>query len=205
MTVRQLESMVRLSEALAKLNFADEVSLNVDSCWQVKVSHVLEAYNLLKTSIVTIERDRVEMEADEEMEDMIRANDLANLDAEMSQVADTEQPIQKHKLYLEADEYHSLTQQLVLRISQYEALHDDKGMRRSELIDWYLESREEFMKTEEDLIRERKLIKSVLNRLVKKDNILLELKQVSELAEDDETVQKEEDPLLTVQPNYAIV
>jgi DNA replication licensing factor MCM6 len=51
LTVRQLESMLRLAEALAKLHFSEGI----------EVGHVVEAYQLMKTSIVTIDREREEV------------------------------------------------------------------------------------------------------------------------------------------------
>lgn len=50
--MRQLESMVRLSEALAKLECVDEVT----------VKHVREAKRLLQKSIVTVEQPDVDLE-----------------------------------------------------------------------------------------------------------------------------------------------
>lgn len=44
--------MLRLSEALAKLHFSSTI----------EVVHAAEAYNLMKTSIVTIDREREEMD-----------------------------------------------------------------------------------------------------------------------------------------------
>jgi DNA replication licensing factor MCM6 len=55
-TVRQLESMIRLSEALAKLQGEQEVL----------VRHVTEAAHLLKTSIVHVEQDAVSLEDEEQ-------------------------------------------------------------------------------------------------------------------------------------------
>ncbi len=51
-TVRQLESMIRLSEALAKL-FCDK---------EITLKHVKEAAHLLQTSIVAVDADDVEFE-----------------------------------------------------------------------------------------------------------------------------------------------
>ncbi|KAL1836566.1 hypothetical protein VTK73DRAFT_5020 [Phialemonium thermophilum] len=54
-TVRQLESMIRLSEAIAKVNCVEEII----------PEFVNEAYNLLRQSIISVEHDDVEVDDDE--------------------------------------------------------------------------------------------------------------------------------------------
>lgn len=64
-TVRQLESMIRLSEAIAKANCVEDVTPNF----------VREAFNLLRQSIISVEKDDVEVEDDE---DEVMNNGTAN-------------------------------------------------------------------------------------------------------------------------------
>jgi DNA replication licensing factor MCM6 len=59
-TVRQLEALVRLSEALARLHLRDEVQR----------SDVKEAYRLLKNSIVQVESPDAELQADDTFDEL---------------------------------------------------------------------------------------------------------------------------------------
>jgi DNA replication licensing factor MCM6 len=78
-TVRQLESMIRLSEALARLYCADEI----------QPSYVREAFRLLKTSIIQVETTDVEVDDDDD--DAAAANDeAAPMDAD-DEEEDTEE------------------------------------------------------------------------------------------------------------------
>ena len=66
-TVRQLESMIRLSEAMARLHCDPHV----------QPQYVREAFRLLKTSIIQVETSDVDMEDDDEDDDQAGGEDAA--------------------------------------------------------------------------------------------------------------------------------
>src|SRR5208282_5357366 len=55
-TVRQLESMIRLSEAIAKANCVEEIT----------PPFVREAFNLLRQSIISVEKDDVDVDDEDQ-------------------------------------------------------------------------------------------------------------------------------------------
>ena len=78
-TVRQLESMVRLSEALARLHCDDEI----------RPAYVREAFRLLRKSIIHVETEDVTLEEDEEeMHDLTESTDPNDAEEATEQEAD---------------------------------------------------------------------------------------------------------------------
>ncbi|KAJ3040792.1 MCM DNA helicase complex subunit mcm6 [Rhizophlyctis rosea] len=192
-TVRQLESMIRLSEALAKLHGSK----------QVTIEHVKEASHLLRTSIVHIERDAIEFDDDEEESRPMTAAEVGETDEvapDAMNVDGGEQNASQRSMTLPADAYQRMVQSVILQIKKHAHESGEAGMRKSEIVTWYLEQMEEegALEDEESLLQQRKLIRSVLNRLIKKENVLLQLR-------DEETDEEGSvDPILVIQPNYAM-
>ncbi|EER24195.1 DNA replication licensing factor mcm6, putative [Coccidioides posadasii C735 delta SOWgp] len=176
-TVRQLESLIRLSEAVAKANCVEEV-----------VPHfVLEAYNLLRQSIVTVEKDDIEVDdevttgnQDHEMFDgdneqrdhegdtaMGTTEDVMNADSAAQQQ-------QSQKTKITYDKYMKILNLLVRRINEDEA-NTGEGVEEEDLKLWYLEQIESELNSEDDVERERSLATKVLKRMVK-DNILMQIR-----------------------------
>jgi DNA replication licensing factor MCM6 len=171
-TVRQLESMIRLSEAIAKANCVDEISTDM----------VIEAFNLLRQSIISVEHDDIEVDdEDDAVEDgaALRqaADQAAGLDTEadspMGDGDDAEeddaQPTQapeRRKHTITYDKYITIVNMLVQRVNEDEAGAGD-GIEDEALVQWYLEQKESELEGEEDYNREMALAKMVLKKMVK--------------------------------------
>uniref|UniRef100_A0A8D9E5A3 DNA replication licensing factor MCM6 n=2 Tax=Cacopsylla melanoneura TaxID=428564 RepID=A0A8D9E5A3_9HEMI len=197
-TTRQLESLIRLSEAMAKMECLDEV---LDR-------HVNEAYRLLNKSIIRVEQPDVHLDEDEDVDEpRPLPDDDDNTAMETDQPAasnetgDNSTPggnKKKHKLSF--DEYKSLTNMLVAYMRQEEEKVTSEGLHKSEVVSWYLEQVGDQIENEEELLERKTVIEKVIERLIYHDQVILTLtserrKQAQDSAEDD-------DPLLVVHPNY---
>lgn len=166
-TVRQLESMIRLSEAIAKANCVSEIT----------PEFVKEAYNLLRQSIISVEKDDVEVE-DEDDEAMLAAAAAAETqdgDAEMDDeqqgervrtASRTPAPAPREKTKITHDKYVAMRNLFVKRVNDDQASTED-GVEEEELLVWYLEQKEAELDTQEDLEKERALAKKVLKKVCK--------------------------------------
>ncbi|ENH66151.1 DNA replication licensing factor mcm6 [Fusarium oxysporum f. sp. cubense race 1] len=175
-TVRQLESMIRLSEAIAKVNCVEEIGSEM----------VVEAYNLLRQSIISVEHDDVEVydeEPEEDSETLLRAADAASgrgqeHDAVMEE--DDTQPgrssvaPERRKQTITYDNYIKMVNMFVQHITDAE-VGNLEGVNGDELVNWYLEQKEDELQGEDDYHREKALANMVLKKMVK-ENILMALR-----------------------------
>ncbi|KAF2103104.1 MCM-domain-containing protein [Rhizodiscina lignyota] len=205
-TVRQLESMIRLSEAIAKANCVTEITSDF----------VREAYNLLRQSIISVEKDDVEIEGDEAAEEDEQADGgadhdrdgdspMADGDAEMgdaSRASATPGPSQKERTKITYDKYMSILNTMVRRVNDDQQSTED-GVEEEELLVWYLEQREAELETQEDLESERTLAKKVLKRMVK-DNILMQIRGEGLADEQGQGLQGEGKVVYVMHPNCAV-
>jgi len=162
-TVRQLESMIRLSEAIAKANCVTEVTPDF----------VREAYNLLRQSIISVEKDDVDVEGDDDgaadAEQERQLSGQANGDdgdAEMQDADAAGQESRREKTKITYDKYMAILNLMVRRVTEDQTSEED-GVEEQDLLVWYLEQREGELDTQEDLEQEKVLAKKVLKRMVK--------------------------------------
>lgn len=167
-TVRQLESMIRLSEAIAKVNCVEEISPDM----------VIEAFNLLRQSIISVEHDDVEMYDEEELPEdsatLLRAASAATgQDQEGDAAMDGEEPIdgapERRKHTITYDQYIKMVNMLVQRVNDDES-GTGEGVDGDDLVNWLLEQKEDELDTEEDYHREKALASMVLKKMVKVSN-----------------------------------
>ncbi|KAE8450393.1 hypothetical protein EG329_006467 [Mollisiaceae sp. DMI_Dod_QoI] len=186
-TVRQLESMIRLSEAIAKANCVEEIV----------PSMVIEAFNLLRQSIISVEKDDVDV--DEEEDDVIGANGTnghrdGDGDSPMADGNDDDEdgdngpdggagangttpaPVngERPKTKITYDKYISVVNLLVQRVNEDE-MSSGEGVDGETLIQWYLEQKEDQLAGEEDYHAEMALTRKIIKRMVK-ENILMAIR-----------------------------
>lgn len=190
MTVRQLESMIRLSEALARLHLDDEIG----------VDYVREACRLLKSSVIRVETDNINLE-DANREWTHAAQSLGKppagpIDGD-AQVHDAPQ-----KLSLKFDEYMRISNVLVHLLRRHEsatsrddadgsALGDELGgMTKAALIEGYLETIERDIDSEATLNAKQREVSAIIDRLIHRDCVLIEV------------AGEGSEPVIVVHPNY---
>ncbi len=179
-TVRQLESLIRLSEAIAKTNCVEEIV----------PEFVDEAFNLLRQSIISVEHDDVEMEGEyddpEDSAALIAAADEASgtVATASSQDRDDEgdetmgdenaeaeasgsSAAGHKKTAITYEKYIAMVNLIVSRVNDDEASGAGEGVDGEELIQWYLEQKEDELDGEEDYHHEMGIAKMVLKKMVK--------------------------------------
>lgn len=164
-TVRQLESLIRLSEAVAKANCVEEIT----------PKFVIEAYDLLRQSIVTVEKDDVEIEddlpthangADEDQEMADGDNEGDSPMRDIAEPAPAPAQPERQKTKITYDKYATILNLVVRRVHEDE-VNSGEGVEQEDLLLWYLEQIEGELNTEDDYERERGLAGKVLKRMVK--------------------------------------
>nr|DBA24754.1 TPA: hypothetical protein GDO54_012366 [Pyxicephalus adspersus] len=197
-TVRQLESMIRLSESMARMHCSDEV----------QPKHVKEAFRLLNKSIIRVDtpdvsfdqaEDENPMEAEKETPDI---NSKEAIETNQDE-ANKEKSTTTATLKMSFSEYKQISNLLVFYMQKMEE-SEDCQLTKSDLVNWYLKEIESDIETESDLIYRKSMIEKVIHRLINYDHILIELKKTDLKSIDDKEEPSEEDCILVVNPNYVL-
>ncbi|XP_028160774.1 DNA replication licensing factor Mcm6-like [Ostrinia furnacalis] len=202
-TVRQLESMLRLAEAMAKMHCSGHVA----------PQHVHEAYRLLNKSIIRVEQPDIHLDEEEpQLEPTMDVDqDVPNGTADTNgHVNGDSAP--KQKLTLSFEDYKSLSDMLVVFMRKEEAEAETRGeesagMRKSAVVSWYLEQlvARGHIESESELLQRKTLVEKVIDRLMYHDQVIIPLSTTGLKATQKSADQElEDDPLLVVHPNYVV-
>lgn len=212
-TVRQLESMIRLSEAIAKANCVHDVT----------TEFVNEAFKLLRQSIISVEKDDIEVD-DDEMEEASMADiDAAimagaldgDMDGDAFNAAPTapmmgdaaaQEPARRPRTTITFDTFNKMRNLLVRRVNSDEQ-ETGEGVEENDLVVWYLEQKEDEMQTPEDMARESELCRKVLKRMVKDSTLMLirgEGLRESAAPEGEAEENMDDRVVYVIHPNYSI-
>merc|ERR1712203_193285 len=184
-TVRQLESMLRLSEAFARLHCSEEVSAR----------HVKEAYRLLNKSIIRADQPDVDLNEEDD------APEEENVEAMETEVENEPTETAKKSLKLTYDKYKKMSFMLIdfirkkEEITEGEAGDGDNTPKRSDVINWFLEEQIDDITSQEEMVEQKQIVEKVVDRLIYQDQVLVALANTNKGGE-------EVDPFLVVHPNY---
>ncbi|KAJ2160108.1 MCM DNA helicase complex subunit mcm6 [Coemansia sp. RSA 552] len=197
-TVRQLESLIRLSEALARAHCSETIS----------TAHVREAVRLLRRSIVHVEMEDVDV-----LED---APEVAVQTAEDAVVAGDqpmEQPaaVERRKVTIKRDDFDRIRAMLVIKMHEVEERDSARpasedtasdGIRTDDLVEWYLSQREDTMESEDAFAHEMQSARMVLKYMVDVEGCLIAIGSNGDRPE--ETAKHDRGALLMLHPNFVI-
>ncbi|KAK6916941.1 Mcm6, C-terminal winged-helix domain [Dillenia turbinata] len=214
MTVRQLESLIRLSEAIARCHLES----------QVRSQHVQLAVRLLKT-VESSEIDLSEFQENQDGEDIrdgvvgithsdqgdAQPNTAATEPASGSGGGVSSENNQTKKLVITDEYFQRVTQALVMRLRQHEESVAQEGtglagMRQKDLIEWYVRQQDEknsYASTEEAL-QEITKIKAIIESLIRREGYLIVVDDPQPEGEDSRRPPSRNHRILAVAPNYVV-
>lgn len=221
MTVRQLEALIRLSEAIARSHLET----------QVQPRHVRVAVRLLKTSIISVESSEIDLSEfqvengeggddghggdggnDGPAQPSTAAAEPTSGNAESGSSSGNQQG---KKLVISDEYFQRVTQALVMRLRQHEesVMQDGTGlagMRQRDLIQWYVGQQNEKnnYSSMEEAANEVSKLKAIIESLIRREGHLIVVDDGRQAAAEGEDGRppsvSRNDRILAVAPNYVI-
>eukprot|EP00931_Biecheleriopsis_adriatica_P028891 TRINITY_DN1721_c0_g3_i2.p1 TRINITY_DN1721_c0_g3~~TRINITY_DN1721_c0_g3_i2.p1 ORF type:complete len:845 (+),score=245.30 TRINITY_DN1721_c0_g3_i2:63-2537(+) len=180
-TVRQLESLIRLSEAIARVYLSDHI----------RPEHVKEAFELQLTAHRNAERESIDL-GEEDLQ--TAAADVPPEEGEAEGEAG-DAARQPRRMKIGYAEYQRIALMLMRHLAAQEAAGEE--VKESDLISWYMEQVEEDIQTEEQLFQQQHLVQLIVKRMVDKDRVVI-------VARESEDPLQPEGRVLVKHPNVPL-
>eukprot|EP00929_Paragymnodinium_shiwhaense_P050425 TRINITY_DN2537_c0_g1_i1.p1 TRINITY_DN2537_c0_g1~~TRINITY_DN2537_c0_g1_i1.p1 ORF type:complete len:830 (+),score=227.30 TRINITY_DN2537_c0_g1_i1:83-2572(+) len=184
-TVRQLESLSRLSEAVARLHLED----------QVTVAHVQQAFDLQFNSMTRVDSQEIELE--EPGVDAPADAPAPEADAEAAQVDDAAAAAARRarKMKISFAEYQRVGEMLAGHLRDQQAAGSE--VKEEDLTNWYMEQIEHEIQTEAQLVEQQQKVQLIIGRMIEKDRVILVYRE-------SEDPLKPEGRVLIKHPNFFV-
>lgn len=183
-TVRQLESLIRLSESIARVHLEDKVT----------VEHVNAAFELQMNTLKRAERENIDLEGPDAALEAAPEPEATEGDGTEG-AARPAAPVTAKRMKITFQDYQRIGHMLTKHL--YEKENTGEEVKEEDLVAWYMEQVEEDIQTEAQLIEQQRLVQLIITRMIDKDRVIL----VSRLSED---AMRPEGRVLVKHPNYPV-
>merc|ERR1711972_541416 len=179
-TVRQLESLIRLSEAIARVHLSDKITADF----------VAQAFELQLGTLKRAERENIDLED----ADLAPVAEEAAALAE-PQTAPAAPAAKRKKTQISFQEYQRIGQMLTKYLADKSDANEE--VMEEDLIAWYMETVEEDIQNEAQLVDQQHMVQQIIMRMINKDRVILVYR------ESDDAL-KPERRVLIKHPNYPV-
>lgn len=162
-TVRQLESLIRICEALARAHLETHIT----------IAFVEEASRLLRQSIIHVYSDEMEVTTDNftHVPSKGMPYDMDDVEEEMPKVVS--EPTPKQRVRLSRDEYNEMKRKIMVFFIKKQRLEDeDKSMKQSEIVDMYVHDHRQTIQGDAALSQMKLLVGGVIDNMIKEGTLL---------------------------------
>jgi len=183
-TVRQLESLLRLSEAIARVHLDEKITKEyVDMAFELQIS-----------TLKRVERENIDLNP-EVAEDEPPAAEPEAAAGEGEGAAPAAEARRQRKMKITYAEYQRIGQMLAAYLARQE--QEGEEVKEEDLIAWYMEQVEEDIQTEAQLFEQTNLVQLIINRLIDKDRVIIVYRPTDD-------AQRPELRVLVKHPNFPI-
>merc|ERR1711972_185604 len=176
-TVRQLESLLRLSEAIARVHLSDKITADF----------VSQAFELQLGTLKRAERENIDLEEPDIAAEVP--------EAEAAAPEPVSAPAKPKRAKITYQEYQRIGHMLTKYLADKE--EEEVEVKEEDLIAWYMETVEEDIQNEAQLVEQQHLVQLIINRMIDKDRVILVYRA-------SDNALRPEGRVLVKHPNYPV-